>query len=58
MKLLHLLNIADYVFMAAGVGVALLMIAMGNSEEQRGTERLSSPEPPEPAGRPQRVRRG
>ena len=45
MSILHLLNIADYFFMAAGVGIALLMIAMGGNEERRKTDRDSAPEP-------------
>lgn len=45
MSILHLLNIADYAFMAAGVAVALLMISMGNSEERRKTDRMSQPDP-------------
>jgi len=46
MSILHLLNIADVAFMAAGVAVALLMIVMGDSEERRKTDRLSPPEAP------------
>jgi hypothetical protein len=46
MSILHLLNIADFVFMAAGVAVALLMIVMGDSEERRKTDRLGQEEAP------------
>jgi hypothetical protein len=53
MAILHLLNIADLFFMAAGVGVALLMIAMGGNDERRKTDRDSTPEP-SPAARTRR----
>jgi hypothetical protein len=46
MGIIHILNIADYFFMAVGVGVALLMIAMGGSEERRTSDRENAPEPP------------
>jgi len=53
MKILHLLNIADWFFMAVGLGVAILMIIMGGSEDRRRSERPSTgPEP-----KPQTVRR-
>jgi hypothetical protein len=42
MNLLRLLNVADYAFMAGGLGVALLMIAMGGSEERRQDDRVGS----------------
>jgi hypothetical protein len=45
-SILHLLNIADYFFMAAGVAVALLMIVMGGNEERRGSDRLDPSESP------------
>jgi len=46
MSIIHILNIADYFFMAVGVGVALLMIAMGGVEDRRQSDRDSAPEPP------------
>jgi hypothetical protein len=52
MAIFHLLNIADLFFMAAGVGIALLMIAMGGHDERRKTDRDSAPEPsPAPRAR-------
>ena len=50
MNLLRLLNVADYAFMAGGLGVALLMIAMGGSEERRKDDRQGSPNAKAPAG--------
>ncbi|WP_372785090.1 hypothetical protein [Phenylobacterium sp.] len=52
MNIFRLMTIADYAFMFAGVGIALLMIAMGGSEERRQSDRLGSPNaevPPESA---------
>ena len=40
MAILHLLNIADLFFMAVGVAVALVMIAMGGNEERRKVDRI------------------
>ncbi|MDB5436464.1 MAG: hypothetical protein JWR47_2721 [Phenylobacterium sp.] len=58
MGIIHILNIADYFFMAVGVGVALLMIAMGGVDERRQSDRESTPEPPAkvdaPTGRARR----
>ena len=51
MAILHLLNIADVFFMAAGVGVALLMIVMGG-DERRQADRTPTAQAPRP-----RVRR-
>ncbi|MFI4950301.1 MAG: hypothetical protein ACHP7A_04605 [Caulobacterales bacterium] len=58
MALLHYLNSADYIFMALGVMIALLMIVMGGGEERRKVDRLDSAEPP-PKVRPPgaRIRR-
>ena len=50
MAIIHILNIADYFFMAVGVGVALLMIAMGGVEDRRKSDRDSAPEPPAKVG--------
>ncbi|HEX4711817.1 hypothetical protein [Phenylobacterium sp.] len=46
MGIIHILNKADYFFMAVGVGVALLMMAMGGADERRTSDRESAPEPP------------
>jgi hypothetical protein len=54
MAILHLLNIADLFFMAVGVAVALVMIAMGGNEERRKVDRDSAGIPDKTA---RRVRR-
>jgi len=53
MNILHILNVADYAFMAAGVAVALLIMVIGGSEERRKVDRLAAPDPAE---RPRRRR--
>lgn len=40
MAIFHVLNIADLFFMAVGVAVALVMIAMGGNEERRKVDRI------------------
>jgi hypothetical protein len=46
-SIFHLLNVADYVFMAAGVAVALLMMVLGGNEDRRKVDRLAAPDPSE-----------
>lgn len=38
MNIIHILNIADLAFMAAGVGVALVMIVVGARDDRRHDE--------------------
>jgi hypothetical protein len=35
MNILHILNVADLAFMAAGVGIALLLIVVGGNDGHR-----------------------
>lgn len=47
MSIIHILNVADYAFMSAGVGVALLMILVGaNDRRQEGQDAADSEPPP------------
>ena len=52
MKILHMLNVADLAFMAAGLAAALLMIMVGARDDRRGGDRE------EPAAGKLRSRRG
>lgn len=38
MNFVHILNVADLAFMAAGVGVALLLILVGASDGKRRSD--------------------
>lgn len=39
MKIIQLLNVADLAFMAAGVGIALVMIMVGARDDRRSEEK-------------------
>lgn len=41
MNIIHALNVADFAFMAAGVGAAVLMIIVGGQDERRHNEEAS-----------------
>jgi hypothetical protein len=38
MNVLHMLNVADFAFMAVGVAVALLLIVVGGSDNKRRSD--------------------
>jgi len=38
MNIVHILNLADLAFMAAGVGVAVLLMLVGASDDKRRSE--------------------
>lgn len=38
MNILHILNVADLAFMAAGVGIALLLIVVGGGDDRHRSD--------------------
>lgn len=38
MSFIHILNLADFAFIAAGVGVALLLILIGANDDRRRSD--------------------